>query len=227
MNLKHRLRVEDFDDKIIITDKKVENIEILISKKNFTDLDERVFFIKQVHSDEIVFLDNNRTFNGNFEGDAIVSSIHSNIGVQTADCLPVFIYSDCSSVIAVVHSGWRGTAFKILEKTIKFIKNNLQINEKSLNFILGVSICKNCYKIRKDMYNEFIKFFGQEGKKFFSENADRFDLKSANIYLLKKNGISNNQIFNLHKCSHCNNEFFSYRKGDLTQRTFNIIKLKK
>jgi copper oxidase (laccase) domain-containing protein len=77
------------------------------------------------------------------------------------------------------------------------------------------------------MYNEFIKFFGQEGKKFFSENADRFDLKSANIYLLKKNGISNNQIFNLHKCSHCNNEFFSYRKGDLTQRTFNIIKLKK
>ncbi len=99
----------------------------------------------------------------------------------------------------------------------------MQINKKFLNFILGVAICKNCYEIKKDMFIEFIKNYGQDGEKFFSKNIDRFDLIGANIAILHNNGIKENKIFNLHKCSYCNNDFFSYRRGDEKERILNII----
>ncbi len=221
--LARRLLIDELSDRLIIKDKKVKNIEIVITKKSFAGIINKVFFINQTHSDKVILIDNEKQLLKLFEGDAIISSINCKIGIKTADCLPIFIYSNKGNVFAAVHSGWRGTAQRIIEKTIKFMENNLQIHKKELNFILGVCICKNCYEIKKDMFNKFIKIFGEKGRKFFSKNIDRFDLKGANIHILLENGIEAEQIFNLHKCSYCNNEFFSYRKGDLKSRTFNII----
>ncbi len=222
MSLKNSIQIENSNDKVIIKDIRYNNLTIFISKRNFNDSEINYFSIKQVHSDKVFILDKSYKKNSGFEGDAIVTTIDTAIGVKTADCLPVFIYSNDLSVIGVVHSGWRGTANKILEKTVDKIKNNLHINIKHLNFILGVAICKRCYNVKEDMYNEFIKLYGANGDKFFYNG--KFDLKGANLDILRELEVKESQIFNLNKCSNCNNdEFFSYRKENTEKRTLNII----
>ena len=222
MSLNDNIQIKNSHDRIIIKDKRNNNLNILITKRNFNCSDINYFSIKQIHADKVFILDKKDKTFPSFEGDAIISTIKGGIGIKTADCLPIFIYSDNLSVIAVIHSGWRGTARKILEKTVLEIKNNLHINLKHLNFILGVAICKKCYNIKEDMYNEFIKLYGKSGNKFFYDG--KFDIKGANLNILKDLGVEESQILNLNKCSSCNNnEFFSYRKENTGKRTLNII----
>lgn len=75
-----------------------------------------VAFQKQTHSDRITFVKT-----GGFvgESDALITT-EKNVGlaISSADCTAIFLYDPIKKVIAAVHSGWRGTQKKILEKTI-------------------------------------------------------------------------------------------------------------
>ena len=222
MNLKENILIKDTAKTIVVKDNRIKKLKIIITKKKFIDNSIDFFSIKQIHSDKIFFLNSINQITNKETGDAIISLIKYPICIKTADCLPIFIYSDIGDMVSVVHAGWRGTGKKILGKTVKYIIKNLKIKLECLNFILGVSICEKCYNIKNDMFNEFIAHYGSSGKKFFSNN--KFNLKEANISILTQLGINKNKIFNLNKCSSCNNnDFFSFRKEATDRRTLNII----
>ncbi|GEM_PF-5755142 len=221
--LKDVLDIQESSSKIFIKDNRLAQLRITITKREHTE-ELQLFSLKQTHSDDIFHLTSKNDIGGYFEGDAIVTELKYPIAVRTADCLPIFIYSDRGDFVSVVHSGWRGTAKKILEKSVNFISHKFKTSIEELNFIFGVSICHKCYQVGEDMKAQFIKDFGEEGSDLFVR--DRFYLKRANIRILKKLGVKSSKIYNINRCSVCDNDsFHSFRKEQTDKRTFNIIEI--
>ncbi len=210
--LKKNDRIEIIDDFIKIT----------ITKRGFKN-NIKYFSLKQIHSDIFYFIKNKNEKDFSLKGDAIITNLSNfPIGVRTADCLSIFIYSKNDNLISIVHSGWRSTAKKILKKVVNYITNQLNIDLYNLKFIFGPCICEKCYEVKDDMINSFLNEFGNEGKFLF--NNGKFDLKLANKYLLSQLNIPDNNIFDLNICTVCNNdEFYSFRKEKTDKRIANII----
>ncbi len=219
------MKLLEFDNKIELYD---EFIKIIITKKNFNN-NLKFFSLKQIHSNKVIFLTQPIKSN-QIEGDAIITKLKNYpICIKTADCLPIFIYSKKYKIISVVHSGWRGTSKKILKKVIDFFIKDLNLSLDTLFFVFGPCICGECYEVEEDMKQEFLKNFDEKGKNFFKKISDKkylFDLIKANFYILETLGVSQNKIFNLNKCTICNNdEFYSFRKENTNKRILNIIQI--
>ncbi len=72
------------------------------------------------------------------------------LAVTVADCVPVFIAHD-SGALALLHSGWRGTAARIVERGIDtLVKRGVPAAE--LRVHLGPAICGDCYEVSGDVY---------------------------------------------------------------------------
>ncbi|HEY6907373.1 MAG TPA: peptidoglycan editing factor PgeF [Ignavibacteriaceae bacterium] len=182
---------------------------------------EKAAFQKQVHGDGITFV----TAPGNTgESDAMITSIKGiALSISTADCTAVFIYDTRRKIIAAVHSGWRGTHKKIVEKTIKKLKSDFGSDEKDMFVYLAPSISMANYEVGREVAQLF-------DSKYMIERGDKFllDVASANYDMLLEAGIPKYQIQKSNLCSFEYDELFqSYRRdGKQSGRALGIIAMK-
>ena len=99
-----------------------------------------------------------------------------------ADCVPVYLLDTEKKVIGMVHSGWKGTVKKISEVAIKLMVEKFDCNPENILVGLGPHICKDCYEVGQDVYDEFVREFCKEklNRIFYKKN----DKKSEQKYLL-------------------------------------------
>jgi len=71
------------------------------------------------------------------------------MAVTIADCVPVFI-AHPSGATAVLHSGWRGTAARIVERGIAALMHRGQ-PVAELRVHLGPAICGRCYEVSPEV----------------------------------------------------------------------------
>ena len=85
-----------------------KNLNIVKSK--LKSKSRHIFFVKQIHSNKFVFLNQNSTVKSRaVSADAIISEKNKiPIAILTADCVPVLIYDKSRKMIAAIHAGWRG-----------------------------------------------------------------------------------------------------------------------
>lgn len=76
-----------------------------------------------------------------------------------ADCVPVFFYDPVQKVIAISHSGWKGTVSRIGAVTIRMMKEHFGCDPKNIYAAIGPSICADCYEVSEDVAEEFMKCF--------------------------------------------------------------------
>ena len=78
---------------------------------------EDYYELKQMHTDTIVIVDD--SYQNNTRGDAMITT-KKNIPlvIKTADCIPILLYDKENKVLALVHSGWKGTLNNIVGKTV-------------------------------------------------------------------------------------------------------------
>ena len=125
------------------------------------------------------------------------------LAVTIADCVPVFI-AHPSGAVALLHSGWRGTAARIIEHGIDTLVRH-GCAAADLEIHLGPAICGRCYEVSPDVY-------AQLTGRSVSAPA-RVDLRTliadhARAAGVKRIGVSAS-------CTRCNNDrFFSHRAGD-------------
>jgi YfiH family protein len=67
------------------------------------------------------------------------------LAVTIADCVPILI-AHPSGVVSALHSGWRGTAARIVERAIERM-SALGCKPHDLHMHLGPSICGSCYEV--------------------------------------------------------------------------------
>lgn len=78
-----------------------------------------------------------------------------------ADCPPLYFYDPVRRVIALSHSGWKGTVARIGAVTIRKMQDHFGCRPEDIYAAIGPSICRDCYEISEDVAEPFRACFGK------------------------------------------------------------------
>ena len=67
--------------------------------------------------------------------------------VTVADCIPIYLVDPIRRAVALLHSGWRGTAGGILERGISTLVEQNGSSVDNIVMHCGVGICGKCYEV--------------------------------------------------------------------------------
>lgn len=127
-----------------------------------------------------------------------------------ADCVPIFLFDPQKEVIALVHSGWRGTVEKISAKMIALMENQYGCQPVDIRCAIAPSICYNCYEVSEDVAGQFIDKFGDGKDLLYKKENGKYQLnlhRACEMTLLDA-GISKEHIDITDLCTCCNPDFF-------------------
>jgi hypothetical protein len=123
--------------------------------------------------------------------------------VTVADCVPVYL-AHPSGAIALLHSGWRGTAAGIVERAVRALAA-LGHPPAELRLLLGPAICGECYEVSPDVY---ARLTGR-----VVERPTPVDLRAVIADHARRLGVR--ERFAADACTKCDGVgYYSHRAGD-------------
>lgn len=133
-----------------------------------------------------------------------------------ADCVPLFFYDPIKRVVAVSHSGWKGTVNRMGKKTVEKMESVYGSKAEDIIAAIGPSICQKCYEISEDVAIQFADTFPKEWYDTFMVDKGngkyQLDLWKVNEYILLDAGILREHLDITDLCTCCNPELlFSHR----------------
>ena len=174
---------------------------------------------KQTHSTNVSFAKSVNTIencDGVFtdEKDIVCS-------IQVADCMPIYFAHSSKNVYGLVHAGWRGLVYGILESTSQLIfKNGYKLHD--FEVFIGPSIQKCCFEVRDDIVGNFkigcVSPIQENGKY-------NVDLQYQACREMIQMGFKKNQIKVSTECTYCSQEkYHSFRRdGNDSGRMIGLI----
>ena len=131
---------------------------------------------------------------------------------RNADCILFLLYDPQKKVIANVHSGWRGTFQKIVEKAVVKMRDNYGSNPEDIICCICPSIRKCHFLVHKDVqepfYNEFkdLKEIDEIIVPVPGEDRWSIDTVKINEVILRQAGMQQENIIDCGICSVCNSD---------------------
>ena len=184
-------------------------------------LGDKVYKAKQNHTDNILILNNenkNKYLMWNKsqeEYDAYITNTPGiNILVTTADCIPVILYDKSQNIVAVIHSGWKGTLKQIVPKTLQKMIDVFNTNPENVIATFGPSIGKCCFNTEDKEFVLKFKEISESNKEYYAERGGVYyiDLEVLVKTKLINMGVKESNIDSANICTKCNQEdFYSYR----------------
>lgn len=177
---------------------------------------------EQVHGDNVRFVE----YPGNYPAtDALVTNKRNlPLAVSVADCVPVLLVDKVTQTIAAVHAGWRGTAQRIVAKTIGYLINENHSDPGNIFAFIGPSAGVCCYEVGKEVVGKFSKEYYVESHGY---GKYKLDLKRVNFTQLKESGVPANNIEVSESCTICDEHFHSFRRdGTASGRMLAVIGMK-
>ncbi|MBO4337089.1 MAG: peptidoglycan editing factor PgeF [Lachnospiraceae bacterium] len=180
---------------------------------------EKLVMSDQVHDTKILRVDSKDAGGGVIQRgiDGLMTDV-ANIPLMTfyADCVPLMFYDEKNHVIAMSHSGWKGTVAKIGKITLERMKEEYGTEPEDVYAAIGPSVCQSCYEVDETLLTSFRNAFGKKADEWFaaSVNPDHYmlDLASACCYTLESAGMKKDHIAMPDLCTCCNPDFlFSHR----------------
>jgi len=145
------------------------------------------------------------------------------LAVNTADCLPIFIYGQDPKFVGIIHAGWRGMVNGIIKNFFEKAANYFDL--VNIKIVIGPCIHLCCFEIKADCllkFKNYKKFINKKNEKFF------VDLPAIAKAQLTKIGILSHNIKVFEDCTCCAaDKYFSYRreKKDLEGEMLGFIGL--
>ena len=125
------------------------------------------------------------------------------VAVSIADCVPVFL-AHPSGALALLHSGWRGTAARIVEHGIAALAQG-GFPASELRMHLGPAICGKCYEVSPDVYRQVTG----------NVTADPRPVDLRAVIATHARALGVRHVTSSTLCTRCDNaRFFSHRAGD-------------
>lgn len=125
------------------------------------------------------------------------------LAVSVADCVPVFL-AHPSGAVGALHSGWRGTAGRIVERGIATLAHR-GLAPSEVRVHLGPAICGGCYEVSADVYGQLT-----------GRSVDRpttVDLRALIAGHARAAGVRHVTVSD--RCTRCDHALlFSHRGGD-------------
>lgn len=156
------------------------------------------------------------------------------VGVVTADCLPILMAARDGSAVAAIHSGWRGTLSRIVEKTWQSLR---EAGHDPKNWVAAIGPCIQacCFEVGEDLQEKFICEFSQKfsedlsgsSKSLLNPRFRYLNLSGLTRVLLENLGMHSVEV--LPQCTRCSTDttgqplFHSYRREGGGTRQLSVI----
>lgn len=179
----------------------------------------RIVLSKQVHEDIIHTVKEADAGNGITRENAFKSvdaliTDKSNIPLVTlfADCTPVFFLDREKHVIALAHSGWRGTVQRISAKVINKMREDYGSRPSDILTAIGPSIQECHFEVGDEVAEIFLKEFGETTAVKYG-NKYHVNMQEAIKIQLRAEGVREENIDDCGICTYCESDLlFSHRK---------------
>ncbi|MDA8111528.1 MAG: polyphenol oxidase family protein [Nitrospiraceae bacterium] len=169
----------------------------------------------QVHGATVLSSCEFRNCDGIPEGDGVVTGDKEvEIGVWTADCLPVLSATKSGTFVGAFHAGWRGASAGIVPSGLKKISGESRTPFSELVVVLGPAIGPCCYEVGPEVW-EAIRM-NSPGYAQLTERT--LDLWGLVTHQLLRAGVLNENIGRISLCTRCHPELFYSHRGWGKQR---------
>jgi hypothetical protein len=191
--------------------------EALLNRENLRkDLDlDTLVSAKQTHSDHIKVFRNGGEV-PEIDGvqdeiqdvDAFISDVPGlGLMVKTADCQPILMAAP--GVVAIVHSGWRGSLQNIAGKTVARMKSDFGVDPETVVVGVGPSLGPCCAE-----FSNPEEELTDEALKHRVDDSNRFDFVGMTRDQLLNEGVPEENMEFSFICSKNDPNWFSYRGDD-------------
>ncbi len=179
--------------------------------------DHAVAFTQQEHSSTVARVDSPGTHPN---CDALITNTRGlYCAVTVADCVPVFLFDVENSVVASIHSGWRGSESNIAGKSVNEMVKVFGSDPSTILAYLGHSAGVCCYEVGKDIAKKFEDRFVRSGTQ-----KPHLDLRGVISSQLSRCGVLSSNIETSSNCTICDSTFHSYRRdGEKAGRMLGVI----
>jgi len=182
------------------------------------DLPAAPVWMRQVHGADV--LDAEQLKPG-MAGDGVVTgAVNVVCGIQTADCLPLFLCSHDGRRIGLLHVGWRGLAAGIVESGLRA----LTTSPTDVLAWLGPAIGPRAFEVGEDVYGALV-YDDPSAAAFAAGPAGKWhaDLYRLVELRLARAGVSD-CYYDRSLCTYSQPElFFSYRRERNCGRMASVI----
>ncbi len=173
------------------------------------------------------------------ESDALITNTQGlNLLVSVADCLPVLIYDKAKSVIACIHSGWRGTQKGIVPSALEKMKSEFGSDPRDMKVYTGPCISREHVEVGGEVAELFEGKYVYPHPQPFSQrergasaHEEKFfiDLRQVVTDQLLSCGVKKENIERTGLCTFGEKDYLhSYRRDrDKSGRMFALIGIKK
>ena len=165
--------------------------------------------LRQIHSAKV--LNAHALHDRQAEGDALITDdVGRSIGVRTADCVAILLLDCRRRAVAAVHAGWRGTAARLVGRTVESMRSDFGSAPADMYAAIGPCIRACCYEVGAEVEAQFTPFFPEWGP--IAEKR-KLDLPEANRRQMHAAGVNPDYIFDCGLCTTCQSaQFFSHRR---------------
>ena len=169
-------------------------------------------FMNQVHGDEVVEV---KSLIDDPTCDALITTVPGiALAVMVADCIPLLLSS--STVVAAVHVGRRGLMNSIALKAVEAMR---ALGAEQIHAQLGASICGRCYEVPQELADEVVAKH-PAASSLTNNLTPALDLPRALIADLVASGVTYEAST---ICTLENDEYFSYRRHNITGRNAGVV----
>ena len=162
--------------------------------------------------------DDNGTWIDNTDG-IITNQRGCALGMNYADCAPIFLFDPVNQAIGLGHAGWQGTVRDLPGALVQAMKEEFNSDPASLVAGIGPAIGPCCYEVSEPVISQVQAAFagadsllldGHRGAPKANGGHRYFDLPEANRRNLARAGVQQIEMSGL--CTACRTDlFFSHR----------------
>lgn len=169
-------------------------------------------FMNQVHGDEVVEV---KSIGDDPTCDALITRAPGiALAVMVADCIPLLLSS--STVVGAVHVGRRGLMNSVAVKAVDAMRT---LGAGQIHAQLGPSICGRCYEVPQELADEVVAKH-PAASSLTNNLTPALDLPRALIADLVASGVTYEAST---ICTLENDEYFSYRRHNITGRNAGVV----
>lgn len=174
----------------------------------------------QVHGDVILQVteDNARRMHEirDYEADGLVTNVRGvPLSVFSADCGILLLFDPFTRCIGVCHSGWRGCALGIVEKTVQSLNKCYGADPSNILAAIGPGIGPCCFETDADVPDALLSALGTVAEPYIERHGTKYhvDLPGLNALWLRRAGLTFDHIECANLCTACHPSlFWSHRK---------------
>jgi YfiH family protein len=169
-------------------------------------------FMNQVHGDEVVEV---KSIGDDPTCDALITRAPGiALAVMVADCIPLLL--SASTVIGAVHVGRRGLMNAVAINAVDAMR---KLGADQIHAQLGPSICGRCYEVPQELADEVVAKH-PAASSLTNNLTPALDLPRALIADLVASGVTYEAST---ICTLENDEYFSYRRHNITGRNAGVV----